>query len=457
LDKFEKASILIQRFQRVRHRKFLSKLSKEALQRRKDAGLSLPGTDLLAACRGDASTHYQIPGINQKAPQFVRATQQKTIFCSGDAHFSPADCLMLSMVLRSPACAVKTLVLHSIHETDNPCYEFDLLAALRKCSSIRAVHILGGDWGQSFVLALVQVVHVENPRITTLALEHIPRAALFADPLAQRAACLLMDYFNYSIPGICHLNLHGCNLSDTNAALLCDGIAVNSSIRFLTLSLNLIEDSGFVKIFKAFIGNRKSKIEMLDFSYNLIQSTREVKRMLLAYVPHNLNAVLVIYMMFNRIYEYYHPMNDLKNRNQDASAMTIIYTPADLLALRHPHHLISARKARTGAAFDPPPPPRVAATHTFSSVASDMHSRELNSEGSFKLRLLRKMHSASTSSGLSHDGSLSAASSSSNLSRSLTSAHSSACALKPLGSSRLGGSSSNLSSSGLGKNVSYNV
>jgi hypothetical protein len=443
----------------MRHRKFLSKLSKEAFQRRKDAGLSIPGTDLLAACRADASTHYRIPGINQKAPQFVRATQQKTIFCSGDAKFSPADCLMLSMVLRSPACAVKTLVLHSIREADNPCYEFDLLAALRKCSSIRAVHVLGGDWGQSFVLALVQVVHVENPRITSLSLEQIPRAAMFTDPLAQRTACLLMDYFNYSIPGISHLNLHGCNLSDANVALLCDGIAVNSSIRFLTLSLNLIEDSGFVKIFKAFIGNRKSKIEMLDFCYNLIQSTSEVKRMLLAYVPHNLNAVLVLYLMFNRIYEYYHPMNDLKNRNPDASAMTIIYTPADLLALRHPHHLISARKARAGTAFDPPTPPRpqkISSTPSGSSgsTTSDMHSRELHSEGSFKLRLLRKMHSASTSSGLSHDGSRSAGSSASNLSRSMTTAGSFAGALKPLGQSRMGGSSSSLSTSALSKTVS---
>jgi hypothetical protein len=404
--------MLIQRFQKVRRRKILSKLSKQAIQRRKQADLSLNATELLAACLKDPGTHYRIPGINQRAAPFIRATQQKTVFCSGKLGFTPADCMMLSMVLRSPACAVRTLVLHNLAEVSNPCYEFDLLGGLRKCTSIRAVHVLGGDWAESFLTSLVEIAHVENPRITALVIEQIPRAGLYAEILSERTGRMLMDYFNYSIPGISELTLHGCCLSDVNLDLICQGIAVNSSIRFLTLSLNMIEDAGFVKIFKAFNGNRKSKIEKLDFCYNLIQSTYEVKRMLLAYVPHHLNALLMIYLMHNRIYEYYHPVNDIRHRGLSASSMTIIYTDDDLLALKHPNFLVSARK--THATFDAPPPTRPGAALSLTAgptrtggSAKTVRSTEAETTTTTvkpgKLRLLKKMHATSTSSGLSQD------------------------------------------------------
>jgi hypothetical protein len=415
-DRFEKASMLIQNFQRLRRRKFLSKLSKQALQRRKLADLSISSTDLLAACQKDPATHYHIPGINQRAPSFIRATQQKTIFCSGTLGFTPADCLMLCMVLRSPACAVRTLVLHHMPDARNPCFEFDLLAALRKCTSIRSVVILGGDWEGSFLSALVELVQTENPRIVSLVIEQVPRSGLFIDSLSQRVGIMLIDYFNYSIPGISELTLHGCNLGDGSLDLICQGIAVNSSIRFLTLSLNLIEDAGFVRIFKAFNSNRKSKIEKMDFCYNLIQSTREVKRTLLNYVPHSLNVLLVIYLMHNRIYEYYHPVTDIEHRGLTASSMTIIYTDDDLVAMKFPNYLVSARK--THATFDPPPPPKSTGSGKLASSSGSSKSQSKMAPagpmqaGSAKLRLLKKVHSASTSSAmsLSLDGSASQAS-----------------------------------------------
>lgn len=399
--KFERAVVLIQRFQRLRRQKILSKLSRQALVRRKLAELSLGATDLVATCAKDPTTHYQIPGINQRAASFIRATQQKTIYCSGKLGFSPADGLMLSMVLRSTACAVRTLVLHYLTDVGNPCYEFDLLNALRKCTSIRAVHVLGGDWEQSFLSALIEIAHVENPRITTLVIEQVPRAPLYAGPLSERAGRMLMDYFNYSIPGISELTLHGCGLNDASLDLISQGIAVNSSIRHLTLSLNMIEDAGFVKIFKAFCCNKKSKIEKLDFSYNLIQSTWEVKRLLLAYAPHSLNVLLTIYFMHNRIYEYYHPVNDFRNRGLSASFMTIIYTEDDLLMMKHPNFLVSARK--THATFDPPPALDKASTaltvvsdstksNRSASRTTTIPSSPLHAAvGPGKLRLLKKM------------------------------------------------------------------
>lgn len=379
---------MIQNFQKLKHRKFLSKLSKEAIERRKQANLSIASTELVMHALIDKTTHYQIPGINQKNAQFVRATQQKVVYCTGLKKFSPADCLMLSMVLRSPACAVKTLILHDLEDVQNPCFEFDLLGALRKCVSIRAVYILGGDWERTFLEGLVKVAHVENPRITTLVIEQIRRGGMFIDTLAPTVGRLLMDYFNYSIPGIAELTVHGCNMSDSNLELICSGIAVNSSIKSLTLSLNLLEDAGLAKIFRAFVENKKSKIEKLDFSYNLIQCNREIKKLFLEYTPHDPKYFLVVNLMYNRIYEFYHPVNDLVQRGLRASTLSLIYTAEDLIALAHPNHHLSSRDTAPAATGD------TTATNPAASPAA---------VGTSKLRMLRKLHSTSTASNLSHD------------------------------------------------------
>lgn len=401
--KMDKASKMIQNFQKFKQRKFLSKLSKEAIQKRKEANLSIAATELVTHALIDKTMQYQIPGINQQSKPFVRATQQHTIFCSGMHKFSPADCLMLSMVLRSPACNVKTLVLHEIEDVRNPCYEFDLLAALRKCVSLRAIYVLGGDWEESFLQALTKIVHIENPRLTSLAIEQVKRAGMYVDTLAVSAGRMLMDYFNYSIPGVSELCLHGCCLGDANVDLIASGIAVNTSIKNLTLSLNLIEDAGFIRIFKAFVGNKRSKIEKLDFSYNLIQANREVKRLFLEYEPHDLKYFLVVNLMYNRIYEFYHPVNDLVQRGLRASSLSLVYSSEDLIALAHPNHQLSSRDAIT----------------TPSPNAADALKPPL---GTSKLRMLRKLHSSAASSADSH-------SSGSSLSRSIVSRSSTSIAL----------------------------
>ena len=395
--KQDRASKMIQNFQKFKQRKFLSKLSKEALQKRKQANLSIASTELVTHALIDKNMQYQIPGINQQSKPFVKATQQKVIFCSGLHKFSPADCLMLSMVLRSPACNVKTLVLHDIAEVKNPCYEFDLLAALRKCVSLRAVYVLGGDWELSFLQSLVQIVHIENPRILCLSIEQIRHAGTFVDAMTPPVGRMLMDYFNYSIPGLCELCLHGCCIGDSNLELIANGIAVNSSITNLTLSLNLIEDAGFIRIFKAFLGNKRSKIEKLDFSYNLIQGTRDVKNLFLEYQPHSPKLFLVVNLMYNRIYDFYHPVNDLAQRGLRASTLSLVYTSEDLIALAHPNHHLSSRDTTIGN-------PSAEAAATAAAIANAPI-------GTSKLRVLRKFstcseHSHNTDSRSSTVGSL---------------------------------------------------
>lgn len=329
---------------------------------------------------------------------------------------------MLSMVLRSPACAVKSLILHDIEDVQSPSYEFDLLAALRKCVSIRAVYILGGDWNQSFLEALVKVAHVENPRITTLVIEQVRRGGMFIDALSLSVGRLLMDYFNYSIPGISELSVHGCNMGDSNLDLICSGIAVNSSIKRLTLSLNLIEDAGFCKIFQAFVGNKKSKIEKFDFSYNLILCGREIKKLFLEYAPHDPRYFLVVNLMHNRIYEFYHPVNDLVQRGLRSSTLSLIYTTEDLIALAHPNHHLSSRDA--------------ASSEPIAGDATGNHSHHHSLPppvGTSKLRMLRKLHSASTASNLSYDSSSSVAHSVLSKNSSNQSMASSASSKRPVG------------------------
>ena len=386
---------MIQNFQKFKHRKFLSKLSKEAIERRKAANFSVMSTELVNQAAIQPAMRYVIPGLVQQSPKFVRATQQHTIVCAGENNFSPADCLMLSMVLRCPACAVRTLVLQEVEETHNPCYEFDLLRALRKCTSLRAVYILGGEWDESFLQALVALVHVENPRITTLVVEQVRRAGAFIDPLALNVGRMLMDYFNYSVPGLAELTLHGCCLGDSNLDLIASGIAVNTSIRALTLSLNLIEDAGFARIFSAFAGNRRSKIERLDFSYNLLQGGRAVKRLFLEYEPHDLKVVLTVYLVYNRIYEFYHPVNDLVQCGRSAPALTLIYTAEDLIALHHPNHQRSSREAPNHG------------TGGGGGGGGGAGSVIPAALGTSKLRLLKKFHSASTTSIFSLDSNIS--------------------------------------------------
>jgi len=256
-----------------------------------------------------------------------------------------ADCLMLGMVLRSPACAIHTLVFFNLTEdTKNACYEEDLLQSIRKNTSLRAIYILGGEWREAFLQGLIKISRVDNPRVSTLVIEKVGKVGVYIDKMAVEVGRMMMDYFNYSIPGLQELTLHGCQMSNADVKLIAEGIAVNTSITKLCLSLNLIDDEGFLDVFKALGRNRKSKIVGLDFSYNMIGGSKEMRSLFLMYEPPNLDNQLVLNLMYNRFLEYYHPNNDL-SRIGSTSPMAIIYTAEDMVALQFQNHKISSRQS----------------------------------------------------------------------------------------------------------------
>lgn len=114
--------------------------------------------------------HYTNPGVRQNAPQFVKLLNQHTIYCT--RHFSIHDCILLSSVLKHVSCKVRRLIFHGVLAM-NPCYEFDLLSALKKCISLRTFMIFGGKWNKQFLVSLFDVVRIDNPRVVSIYLEGI--------------------------------------------------------------------------------------------------------------------------------------------------------------------------------------------------------------------------------------------------------------------------------------------
>jgi len=93
-------------------------------------------------------------------------------------------------------------------------------------------------------------------------------------------ARLIQDYFNYSLPGIRSISLHGSSIRDSDLELLCSGIVVNTSLKSIYLSLNILTDGGFLDILQAVHRNKKSCVEHLDVSNNLIALGRDARMVL---------------------------------------------------------------------------------------------------------------------------------------------------------------------------------
>jgi hypothetical protein len=96
-----------------------------------------------------------------------------------------------------------------------------------------------------------------------------------------------MDFFNYSMPGLCSLSLHGCRLHDAHLDLVLEGLAVNSSLRSLALSCNAVTDAGLVALLEAVGRNRRSCLAVLDLRHNLVAGGRGARAAL-----STLNATL---------------------------------------------------------------------------------------------------------------------------------------------------------------------
>jgi hypothetical protein len=104
---------------------------------------------------------------------------------------------------------------------------------------------------------------------------------VYSEALCVSSGLLLSDYFNYAVPGITCVTLHKCSLRDADLELLVQGLQINTSLRKLVLSYNLVEDGGFCTIFQAILCNtQKSAMQVLDFSGNLIRCKSGMRSLL---------------------------------------------------------------------------------------------------------------------------------------------------------------------------------
>lgn len=307
-----------------------SKKSKVMLRNRKIAQFSLATTHLLNVCQKNIEkVKYRIPGINKNTPQYYNASQQEIILCS--TNFTSSDCMMLSMLLRNSAASIKTLILDKVDGT-HPSYEFDLLVAISKSTSLRSVVVVGGSYTSNFLLGLFNVIQVENPRIINLTVENVQSISskknVYHANMIDCCSRLLLDYFNYSLPGIQLLSLHNNHLTDEMVSQLANGLQVNTSLQTLCLSLNLITDSGLTYLLEKLVNNSASKSSLirLDLSWNLIKmSDGRIHELMRNYHHPNLGYYLDLYLLHNMIYEFYDPLSDLLVRGNPPD-INVIYT-----------------------------------------------------------------------------------------------------------------------------------
>ena len=221
---------------------------------------------------------YKSPGFRQNTPAYNRTLNQQVIYCNRS--FSSDDCVLLGAVLRNPLSRTRRLIFHFVNAR-NTNWEFDMAPAMGRCRSLRSVSIFGGVWPAPLLCKLLHQVEIENPMIQSFCVESI--AELKREEIAAVALStskLLLNFFNFSIPGIHSLSLHGMGLIDEDIGEIAKGLAVNTSIQTLCLSLNMIEDRGLTHLVQALTSNRKSILNKLDLSWNFLTLGESVSLLL---------------------------------------------------------------------------------------------------------------------------------------------------------------------------------
>lgn len=269
--------------------------------------LSQSSENAMKFIRMDERTFYRSPGVRQNTEQFFQVLQQVVIYCNDS--FGSLDCLMLSSLLRHKSCKIQKIIFDSVNATA-PTYEFDLLPAISTSKSLKSVSILGGQWAGQFIAKLVRIVEVDNPRINELVLENICSSWSDSVLVSDNIGLLVSDYFNYSVPGLCNLSLHGLNLLDYHIESLAKALHINSSIKYLHLSSNLLENNSLISVFKAVSSNIRSAVILLDFNENLITFCKEARKLLKDYVSPSKLKVLRMILTQNPILEPYDPSVD---------------------------------------------------------------------------------------------------------------------------------------------------
>ncbi len=218
-----------------------------------------------------------------------------------------ASAEILCWALRSHLCKLQNIIFLNCNVSeDSRLNEImdQLCDSIQQCKSIHSLMIIGGAWPSSIIQKIFQIVQIGNPRIRHLAIEKLGSASQIYDELGLFSNRLLMDFFNYTIPGLSFLSLHGCSLRDDQISLLSQGIAVNTSVRSLGLSLNWITDNGLLCVIDALKHNVNSNIEIIDFSYNLINLGACVKKSLLGYrCKSTRKSLLEMVLIGNRIHQ----------------------------------------------------------------------------------------------------------------------------------------------------------
>ena len=218
-----------------------------------------------------ADVAYRPPGLKQNTPQFAKALEQQVVVCGPD--FAAADCMMFAGVLRHPSTRTRELVFRGVGAGTNASFEFDLLPALVRCRSIRAMRLLGGTYSEGFIRGLMHAVKMDNPRITEVYIESLATACgkRLAECLALCSGRIVCDYFNYSLPGLRVLSLHGCSIKDAHLVELATGLGVSSCLTDLCLSNNLITDEGLGALLRGITSNKHRSLRTLDVSRNLLR------------------------------------------------------------------------------------------------------------------------------------------------------------------------------------------
>ena len=306
------------------------KVSRRALLGRRQVGYShivsahLPAMEMLL----NEQVRYHNPGMDVNSPSFQKLKFQHTVLCYGFITFdarieydnpssekmTQIDYQLLSIVLRQPNCGIRRIILQNCDFSDPRKIGDSMdvfIQALGKCTSIQSLWILGGNWSSKFVQNFFKIVQVENPRIKEYCFEKITLTGQHADLVGQCGGRLLMDYFNYTIPALKVFSLHGCTLRDDQIELVIQGLQVNTAIQRLDLSLNFISDQGFINLFQAINNNKKSFLEKLDLSFNLITCNQAVKDVLGNYrTKKHQKCLLEINLANNRISSPFDPMEN---------------------------------------------------------------------------------------------------------------------------------------------------
>ena len=255
----------------------LRKLAMRLLKERLKVLFSIKATKKLGEMlKAPASLCYSPPGIRQGTEQFATVLARQALCCSSERGFDHTDCVGLSTVLKHRLCRCTTLILHEL-DGRAASFEFDLLSGISQNRSLREVYILGGEWPQSFFAQLLGDIQIENPRISTIHLEGIAGFGACRLGVIDAVGRLLGDFFNYSLPGIREVCLHGCSLRTEDIGPILESLVLNASIVTLDLSLNLLEDDALLTLLDVVQTRPKSRLRHIGISWNHLKMDPELR------------------------------------------------------------------------------------------------------------------------------------------------------------------------------------